>query len=306
MSKIFITGGGGFLGSFLVSALKEIGCVCVTPSSSQCNLLFENSLDQFSDLKYDYVLHLAAWTQAGDFCLRHPADQWIKNQKINTNVLSWWFNQQSQAKLIFMGTSCSYAEESSFKEQDYMTGDPVESLYTYAMTKRMLLQGARALESQYGMNWLCLVPSTLYGPNYHTDGRQMHFIFDLVRKILRGKHFGEEVELWGDGSQRRELIHVNDFVKAFLKLYANLNNEVVNIGGGADFEITDFAKIICNKVGYSHDHIKYNTSKYVGARSKLLNVSKLSELIPGFYDTTTQVEDGIEELCVWFEKNSVY
>ena len=72
-----------------------------------------------------------------------------------------------------------------------MQGEPVKSLYTYAMTKRMLLQGVRALHQQYQLQWLCVVPSTLYGPGYHTDGRQMHFIFDLIRKILRGKYLGK-------------------------------------------------------------------------------------------------------------------
>ena len=131
------------------------------------------------------IFHLAAWTQAGDFCLRHPGEQWLINQKINTNTLNWWQEDQPQAKLIFMGTSCSYSPDCRLLEDNYMIGEPIESLYTYAMTKRMLLQGARAINQQYGLEYLCTVPSTLYGPGYHTDGRQMHFIFDLVKKIMK-------------------------------------------------------------------------------------------------------------------------
>src|SRR5439155_13507909 len=128
---------------------------------------------------------------------------WIINQQINTNVLTWWQMFQPQAKLIGVGSSCSYPPDRPLSEENYLVGEPIESLYTYAMTKRMMLVGMQALHRQFGLNYLCLVPSTLYGPGYHTDGRQMHFIFDLIRKILRGKRYGEPVVLWGDGHQSR-------------------------------------------------------------------------------------------------------
>ena len=143
-----------------------------------------------------------------------------------------------------MGTSCSYDPGNPLKEEFYMKGEPIDSLYTYAMTKRMLLQGARAMQRQYSLNWLCLVPSTLYGPNYHNDSRQMHFIFDLVKKILRGKHFGETVELWGNGEQRRELVYIDDFIDATLEINEKCNNEIINIGAGVDESIKEFAKRI--------------------------------------------------------------
>merc|ERR1712070_293364 len=98
-------------------------------------------------------------------------------------------------------------------EENYLTGTPISSLFTYAMTKRMLYAGLLALNKQYSLNYLCLVPSTLYGAGYHTDGRQMHFIFDLIRKIIRGKLYNEPVILWGDGTQSRELVFVEDFAK---------------------------------------------------------------------------------------------
>src|SRR6185436_13243299 len=167
---------------------------------------------EFNGESYDRIYHLAAWTQAGDFALKHAAEQWVINQKINTNVLYWWHENQPQAKFVSMGTSCSYDPELPLVEENYMKGEPIESLYTYAMTKRMLYQGQRAMNKQYGHTYLTLVPSTLYGPGYHTDGRQMHFIFDLIRKILRGKIYGEKVVLWGDGHQKRELIFIDDFV----------------------------------------------------------------------------------------------
>ena len=135
-------------------------------------------------------------------------------------MLAWWQDRQPQAKLICIGTSCAYCPGTELAEENYLDGLPIDSLFTYAMTKRMLYVGLLALQKQFGLKYLCLVPSTLYGPGYHTDGRQMHFIFDLIRKILRGKMHGEPVVLWGDGHQTRELVYVEDFVSLALRLAA--------------------------------------------------------------------------------------
>jgi len=172
--NILITGATGFLGSTLCDRLERDGHTLVRLGSRNCDLTQPDSLDRFNDLRYDQIFHLAAWTQAGDFCLRHPGEQWIINQQINTNVLAWWQRHQPQAKLIAMGTSCAYAPELELVEENYLTGLPIDSLFTYAMTKRMLYAGMLALHKQFGLSYLCLVPSTLYGPGYHTDGRQMH------------------------------------------------------------------------------------------------------------------------------------
>jgi GDP-L-fucose synthase len=204
--KILVTGGTGFLGTALCARLKAGGHDVTALGSRQCDLTRHNALGPWDACRFDRIYHLAAWTQAGDFCLHHPAEQWIKNQQINTQVLGWWQARQPQAKLIAMGTSCAYSPGDELVEENYLDGPPIDSLFTYAMTKRMLYVGLLAMAKQYSLTHLCLVPSTLYGPGYHTDGRQMHFIFDLIRKILRGKLLGEPVVLWGDGRQSRELV----------------------------------------------------------------------------------------------------
>ncbi len=182
---ILVTGATGFMGTGLCSHLELLGHRVVRLGSRNCDLTDRDALRRFDDRCYDQVYHLAAWTQAGDFCLRHPGEQWVVNQQINTNVLTWWSERQPQAKLIAMGTSCAYAPDRELIEDNYLEGQPIDSLFTYAMTKRMLYVGLKALSRQYNLRYLCLVPSTLYGPGYHTDGRQMHFIFDLIKKILR-------------------------------------------------------------------------------------------------------------------------
>lgn len=299
--NIFITGGRGFLGSALYDRLVREGHSVVAPSSTDANLTNMDSLEKYGHIKYDRIYHLAAWTQAGDFCLHHAGEQWILNQKINSNVLDWWKVSQSEAKLICMGTSCAYAPNSTLKEDDYLEGSPIDSLFTYAMTKRMLYVGLRALESQFGLSYLCLVPSTLYGPGYHTDGRQMHFIFDLIRKIMRGKFLGESVVLWGDGNQRRELVYVNDFIETTLELSDNCSNELINIGAGEEFSIKEFARIICKYMDYDFDQIKFDETKYVGAKSKCLDTTKLKSKLPNLQ--LMDLDHGIKKTIDWFMAN---
>ena len=307
MKKIFITGAHGFLGKFLVSQLKKKfkKNIIYTPSSKECNLTKENSLIKFNK-KFDTIFHLAAWTQAGDFCLKHPGEQWLINQSINTNIVKWWKGYQPQAKLIFIGTSCSYSDSLTLVEKNYMKGEPHESLYTYAMTKRMLLQGAIAMEKQYKLKWLSVVPSTLYGTNYHNDGRQMHFVFDLIKKIIRGKVYNEQVVLWGDGSQIRELIYVEDFVKYLILLDSKTSNRIINVGSGKGFSIKFLAQKISKHVGYDYKKIKYDTSKYVGAKSKVLNTKLINQIFPNFSNKLTNLDDGLKKVIEWFVKNRFY
>jgi GDP-L-fucose synthase len=298
--KILVTGASGFLGKTLCGYLRDAKHEVAPLSSRDADLTRDDSLRPFGDASYDCIFHLAAWTQAGDFCLRHPGEQWVINQQINTNVLAWWQRSQPQAKLVCMGTSCAYAPEQELKEENYLEGTPIESLYTYAMTKRMLLVGLRALQKQFGLKYLCLVPSTLYGPGYHSDGRQMHFIFDLIRKILRGKLHGEPVVLWGDGYQKRELVYVDDFAQIAVRLARDLENDLINIGAGEEFTIREFAQLICGIVGYDFGAIQFDTSRYVGARSKCLDVSKLRRLLPDL--SLTPLNVGIERTVNWFLK----
>ena len=299
--EILITGATGFLGTALSAHLETLGHRVVRLGSRNCDLTRPDSLNRFDDCLYDQIYHLAAWTQAGDFCLHHPGEQWVLNQQINTHVLSWWQRRQPQAKLIAMGTSCAYASDREHVEENYLEGQPIDSLFTYAMTKRMLYVGLRALSRQYGLRHLCLVPSTLYGPGYHTDGRQMHFIFDLIRKILQAKRDGTTPVLWGDGHQRRELVYVDDFVGAAARLAGTVDNALINIGAGEEFSIREFAGMICELTGYEFERIQFDTTRYVGAKSKCLSVTKLHRHMPGL--AMTPLHDGLKRTIEWFQDN---
>jgi len=302
--RILVTGSSGFLGTALCAHLERRRHQVVRLTSANCDLTQPRNLQKFSGAPYDQIYHLAAWTQAGDFCLRHPGEQWIINQQINTNVLSWWQRCQPQAKLICMGTSCAYAPGGDLKEEAYMRGEPIESLLTYALTKRMLYAGLLALQRQFGLRYLCAVPSTLYGPGYHTDGRQMHFIFDVIRKIIRGKELQEPVVLWGDGRQKRELVYLADFVDALCRLARSQDNDLINIGSGQEFSIRQFARQICAIVGYPVRKIQYDRDRYVGAQSKCLNPEKFDSILPGFRFTPLHL--GLERTIRWFYQSRAY
>lgn len=296
--RILVTGATGFLGQSLCQALAARGDDVLALGSRDADLTRYDALDRWSHCRFDQLWHLAAWTQAGDFCLHHPGEQWLKNQQINTTMLSYWQRHQPRAKLIAMGTSCAYAPDRPLCEAEYLSGQPIDSLFTYAMTKRMLYVGLGSLARQFGLRYLCLVPSTLYGPGYHTDGRQMHFIFDLMRKILRGKLFDEPVVLWGDGWQQRELVYIDDFVRDALWLADHCENELINVGAGEQHSIRTFAERICDVVGFDSGRIEYDATRYTGAKSKCLDVAKLRGLLPEWRRVPLEV--GIRRTVEWF------
>jgi len=278
--RVFITGGGGFLGRTVVPLFRSAGWDVNAPPSAECDLRRADSLAAQSD-SYDLILHLAAWTQAGDFCLHHPGEQWIINQQINTNVLAWWKDIQPQAKAVFIGTSCAYDPNLPLVEENYLQGEPIASLYVYAMTKRMLEIGARAIRKQFGLDYMTLVPGTLCGPYYHEDGRQMHFIYDLARKILHAKKTGEPAVLWGDGHQRREVTAVSDFANGLLALVEKGSawGELINLGAGQDHTIREFAEDLCTASETPLHLVTYDTSGYTGAKAKCLKVDKVKKYI---------------------------
>ena len=158
----------------------------------------------------------------------------------------------------------------------------------------MLLTGLRALEKQYGLEWLYLIPSTLYGPGFKDDDN--HFIFDLVRKISDGKYKDSPVILWGTGEQKRELINVKDFVNILIGL-TDRKNEVINIGRGKEYSIKEYARKICQLVGFDFYDIKYDTAKFSGVQSKCLNVEKLKGIFPKL--KFTPLEEGLKEIIDW-------
>jgi len=291
-----VTGATGFLGSHLCRKLKNLGCQISISNTKHANLMNLENMEVYESIKFDYIFHLAAVTKAGDYCLKHKGDQWITNQIINTNILTYWKEKQAQAKMICMGTSCSYSPNIFMSEENYLLGQPDVDLYTYAMTKRMLLVGLTSLEEQYGLKWLYFVPSTLYGPGFELHDN--HFIFDFIRNCYNAKNKGEDFTIWGNGLQKRELIHVDDASNIMISLI-DYENQIFNLGSGQDYTIREFAKKVCEIYNYDFDLVKYNLAKYIGVKEKKLVVSKITSCLGGSF-LKTNLEDGLRESIEYF------
>ena len=149
-----------------------------------------------------------------------------------------------------------------------------------------------------------LVQVLYYGSDYQNRGKQSHFIFDLIRKIVTAKQGGEAPVLWGDGHQTRELNYVGDFVRGMLELAQTQKNTMINIGTGVEHSIRHFADCICKIVDYDPSLIQYDTSKYVGATSKCLNNERFQSILPNF--EFTSLEEGLKTTIDWYlEAHSV-
>ena len=179
--------------------------------------------------------------------------------------------------MICFGTSCSYGPcDDPLIESDYLLHEPDEDLYTYAMTKRMLLVGCKSLADQYGLKYIHYIPSTLYGPLF--DINDTHFIFDLIKKIVDAKYNNNTVELWGDGNQKRELVYIDDALDIIISTM-HLENEILNISSEKDYSIKEYADIICDYLDYPKKEINYNINKFVGVNRKILSTCKLNSII---------------------------
>lgn len=286
------------MGAALCSRLQEAGHTVVPVDSKSCDLTREDSLRAFQKHSFDLIFHLASWSRAGEFSLTHAGQQWIVNQKINTHMLDWWLKSQQQAKIICIGSSWGFDPALPMTEENYLKGEPVEQVASYAYTKRMLYVGLQALHKQFGLKYLFLIPDTLYGPHYHTDGRPMHFIFDLIRKIMRGKLYDEPVVLWGDGYQRREVVFREDFISFMIELTGRLENDIINVAPSQEYSIRQYAQMICERVGFDFNKIQFDTTRFTGASSKCLVADKLRRL--KLKNTFTPLELGLTRTIEWF------
>jgi GDP-L-fucose synthase len=293
MKKVLITGNTGFLGRFLVEEMQDDYQLFFSNSTE--NNLLENDLSELEEVQLDFIFHCAVKTAAGGYCQQHPGEQFIINQKMNNNILEFWRKHQPQAKFVTFGSSCSYNDNVKKVEENYLVGTPETGYEVYGMIKRMLLVGLRAFEDEYNMKYSFFIPSTLYGENYDLHDR--HFIYDLIRKICVAKHKGEEpVVLWGTGDQRRELIYVRDAIKVILNK-VNDDDRVINLSTGIDFSIKDYARTICDIVGYDFNRITFDTTKFVGAKEKKIYNDKIQD------QDFTDLKDGLKKTVDFYLEN---
>ena len=288
--KILITGSTGFVGKHLIKKLKDHEITEINSS----NFTSMWSLDKNS---FDVIIHLAVKTAAGGYCQEHPGEQWIVNSSINADMLAYWAQYQQRATMITFGSSCGYSNDVEKIEKNYLKGEVEKGYEVYGNIKRNLLVGLNALKKEFQMDSYYLIPSVFYGPEY--DIKDKHFIFDLIRKIVTAKNGGEEVILWGDGTQERELIYIDDAVDLII---ACINNpdapKMFNLSSGKTYTLKEYAQTICDIVDYDYNLIKWDTDAFIGSPSKkLINTYlqdyKFTPLKKGLKNTIKYYEDSI-------------
>lgn len=292
--RILVTGGNGFIGSYLVEALNKWkpNSVILAPTSKELDLKVK-----IPNLgKFDYIFHLAAYTQAGDFCDRYPFHQHIINNHMNLNMLEYWTKYSPNAKFIGFGTSVSYGTVKELNEGEYLKGIPVEMYESYAYSKRSLLVGLQAARKQLGLNFLYYIPSTVVGKNYPIDGRNLHFIYDIARKFVQYKiGISSEVKLFGSPTTTREVINANDLCKLILNTLP-LSNEVFNIGSKRFFSMEMLANSFCDILKLPNDIYEFDQEKGFGSKSKFLNSEKIWQ---HSYFSETAFNDTLKEIIEW-------
>tara|TARA_R110002072_G_scaffold195592_2_gene352946 strand:- start:1603 stop:2487 length:885 start_codon:yes stop_codon:yes gene_type:complete len=286
--NIIVTGATGFVGRHLVPKLRTLGHSVMEYDSKTLNRL--RIVEGLQPV--DYIIHLAVKTAAGGYCQTHSGDQYLINSEINSLVMNTWKKDFPKAKMITFGSSCSYDKNIVKTEDNYLKGEVETGYEVYGNVKRNLLIGLKAMKQQFGMNYSFLIPSVFYGPNYELDDK--HFIFDLIRKIVNAKNGGDEVVLWGDGTQTRELIFIDDAVDIIIKAM-EWDLDIVNLSSGKEHPIREYAKAICNIVGYDSSNINYDITKFVGSKSKNLINTHLTDF------EFTSLEEGLKQTITYYE-----
>ena len=289
--KVLVTGATGFVGKHLVSRLLDEGCFVTELNSTNFD-----SMWNLEKNTYDHIFHLAVKTAAGGYCQEHPGEQWIVNSSINVDMLAYWQQYQQRATMITFGSSCGYNNKIKKIEPNYLKDEPETGYEVYGMIKRNLLTGLSALNQEFSMDFRYLIPSVFYGPEY--DLNDKHFIFDLIRKIVDAKNGGDKVVLWGDGTQTRELIFIDDAIDIILQSMSPDAPKIINLSSGKPYKLKDYAETICDIVGYDYNLIEWDIEAFVGSKSKkLVNTHlkgyKFTSVIKGLTKTIKYYENSV-------------
>src|ERR1700674_763595 len=263
--RVVVTGGAGFLGSFVVEALRERGCPPpFVPRSAEYDLRKQADIERMlADARPDLVVHLAA-VVGGIGANRENPGRFFYDNLIMGAQLVEHARLAGVAKFVAIGTVCSYPKFAPvpFREEDLWNGYPEETNAPYGLAKKMLLVQAQAYRDEYGLNAICLFPVNLYGPGDSFDVETGHVIPGMIRKFVEASESGlPSVALWGDGSPTREFLYVGDAARAFrLALESYDGADPVNLGSGDEISIRDLAERICGAVGFTGT-IEWDTSR---------------------------------------------
>lgn len=296
-AKIYIAGHNGMVGSAIVRKLKNEGYSnFVFRTSKELDLTDQQAVKQFFELEKPEYVFLAAAKVGGIHANNTFRAEFIyKNLMIQNNVIHHSYENKVK-KLLFLGSSCIYPKMAPqpLKEEYLLTGLLEPTNEPYAIAKIAGIKMCEAYRSQYGCNFISVMPTNLYGPNDNYDLNNSHVLPALLRKFHTAKIENKDVvEVWGSGSPKREFLHVDDLASACYYLMLNYeSSELVNIGTGTDVSIKELAELIKSIVGFEGE-LRFDSSKPDGTPRKLMDVSRLHNL---GWQHQIALEDGIKSV----------
>ncbi len=303
--RVVVTGGAGFLGSFVVQQLREKGCRdIVVPRSRDYNLVQMEAVRRlYSESRPDIVIHLAARVGGIGANQSNPGRFFYDNLMMGTQLIEVG-REQGLEKFVAIGTICAYPKFAPvpFKEDDIWAGYPEETNAPYGLAKKMMLVQSQAYRQQYAFNSIVLFPVNLYGPGDNFDLETSHVIPALVRKCAEAQETGaSEIILWGDGTPTREFLYVEDAAEGILLAAEQYNDSrPLNLGTGEEIAIRKLASIVAEEVGY-RGQIKWDTTKPNGQPRRCLDVSRVKQAI-GF-QAKHSLREGLTKTIRWYRAN---
>ena len=303
--KVLVTGGAGFLGSFIVEKLKSLGCKDIfVPTIEEYDLVDIEAIKRlYEDTKPQIVIHLAAKVGGIGANRESPGSFFYDNLMMGAQLMEVG-RQVGIEKFVTLATICSYPKFTPvpFKEEDLWNGYPEETNAPYGLAKKMLLVQSQAYRQQYNFNSICLFPVNLFGPKDNFNPETSHVIPALIKKCFDAiKSNKENIEIWGTGKATREFLYVEDCAEAIILASEKYNkSEPVNIGAGFEISIKDLVKLICRLTGFKGE-IVWDNTKPDGQPRRCLDTTRAFKEF-GF-KAKIDLETGLRNTIEWYKDN---
>ena len=307
-SKIFVAGHNGLVGSAIVRNLESNGHTnIITRTRAELDLTDTVAVKKFfMEEKPEYVFLAAAKVGGIGGNSDYPADFIYQNLMIQSNVIHSSYISGVK-KLLFLGSSCIYPKfaEIPIAEDQLLSGYLEPSNDSYAIAKIAGIKMCQAYRKQFGFNAVAVMPTNLYGPNDNFDHNYGHVLPSLIAKFHGSKEKSEHwvVKLWGDGSPKREFLHVDDLAEALYIIMDRYDDEeIINVGTGEDITIKELSEMIVEVTGYENEY-EWDTTKPNGTLRKVLNVDKVKSL---GWEPKIELKEGLESTYEWYKESIGY